>query len=140
IIIPWAIIAIRWAPVHASLVFPAVQQVLSPSYWTFYLEPLPRLFSVVLLALAAAGAIVGMADARWRREVRWAGIWIAVGLAAFSFIMAKEERYILFLAPPVVMFGMIGLLSLSSWGAALVGGSSSWLLRSGMAAVLAFHM
>jgi len=81
-----------------------------------------------------------MADARWRREFKWAGIWVAVGLAAFSFMMAKEERYILFLAPPIVILGVIGLFSLCSWGTALAGTTSSWIFRSVTAAVLAFHV
>ena len=140
IALPWAFIAVKWAPVHASLVLPAVQQVLNPTYWTFYLKPLPGLFSVLLLALAAAGMVGGMADGRWRREFKWAGIWVAVGLAAFSFMMAKDGRYILFLAPPVVILGMIGLFSLFSLGTALVGTRSLWLLKSGMVAVLVFHI
>src|SRR5439155_12587365 len=53
IVLAWAFIAIKWAPVHASLVLPAVQQVLSPTYWTFYLLPLATLFSDLVLALSA---------------------------------------------------------------------------------------
>jgi 4-amino-4-deoxy-L-arabinose transferase-like glycosyltransferase len=140
IVLPWAFIAVKWAPVHASLVLPTVQQVLSSTSWTFYLKPLPRLFSVLLLALATAGIVGGMADARWRREVKYTVTWIAVGYVALSLMMAKEPRYALLLGPPAVFLGMIGLCSLSQWTSRLVGGTSSWFLKSGMACVLVFHV
>jgi hypothetical protein len=81
-----------------------------------------------------------MADARWRREVKYTVTWIAVGYVALSLMMAKEPRYALLLAPPAVVLGMIGLCSLSQWTSRLISGTSSWFLKSGMAGVLAFHV
>src|SRR5205823_2346716 len=88
----------------------------------------------------AISGLAGALDPRWRREVKFTVIWISVGYVAFSLMMAKDLRYALLLAPPAVILGVIGLCALSQWASRLVGGRSSWFLKSGMASVVAFHI
>ena len=140
IIIPWAIVAIRWAPVHSSLVFPALQQIVNPAHWTFYLKYSPGLFTAILLVLAIFGIAGGAWHPRWRRETKLTVIWGLVVYFGLSFMMAREERYALLLVPPVMVVAVIGLCSLSQWGTTLLGRTSSWVLRATMVVVLAFHI
>jgi 4-amino-4-deoxy-L-arabinose transferase-like glycosyltransferase len=133
-------VAFKWAPIHLSLVFPSVQQVSRPSHWLYYLTIVPKLISVPTLILALAGVVIGIRHPDRRREVKLALIWLVIGYLILSYILAKELRYALLLVPPIVILSMIGLLSLTQWGAGLRGRPSPGFFHAGLALILAVHL
>jgi hypothetical protein len=132
--------ALRWAPTHVALVFPDARRLLRFDQWAFYLEQLPTVFSTWLLGLAFLSIVVGICDRHWRREVKLALVWGMICYVALSYMVAKENRYALLLAPPVVVLSVVGLLSIIRWGAARFGGNPSWCFLAAIAALLAPHV
>ena len=110
----------RWAPAHLAWVVPQLNVILDPASWTYYLDVLPGLFTWHLLALALLGSLAGLAIRRWRAEARMLITWCVATYAFFSYIDAKEARYILFLAPPIVCLAIVAVYSLSTGLAALL--------------------
>jgi hypothetical protein len=78
-----------------------------------------ELFNAYLLALAAAGIIAGLGQRRWRRETLLLLLWLAVGYAFFSYLEAKESRYVLLLSVPVVCLAaqavVMGVRAAGAW-------------------------
>ncbi len=79
--------------------------------WAYYLECLPRLFGTHLLFIAAFGIAGGMLVRRWRHETILLLIMTVVCLAFFSYVPAREDRYIMLLSVPIVIFCLLGLFS-----------------------------
>lgn len=77
--------------------------------WLYYLKALPLVFEPTLLALSAAGWVVGLSVRRWRRETLVVTVWSVVIYGVFSILYEKDPRYILFLGPPLVCAGALGV-------------------------------
>ena len=104
----------RFAPAQLSWVMPHWDVLSDPATWSYYLHALPALFSWHLLALALLGALAGLRSRRWHAETRVLVAWCVATYAFFSYVEAKEPRYVLFLAPPIVCLVVVGLYSLSA--------------------------
>jgi hypothetical protein len=139
IFLPLAVVAVRWAPMHAGLVFPNASWAFNLGRWTYYLGQLPRVLSTALLGLVPLSIVAGICDRRWRREVKLALVWATVCYAVLSYIVARDTRYALLLAPPVVILAIIGLFSFVRWGATRLGVNPSRCSLAAMAALLALH-
>jgi len=118
--VPLVLIALRWAPKHVSFITRSVSQVGDLSSWIYYLPRLPQLFGPTLLTLAVAGWVTGLSRRRWRHETMLLTLWIAVTYATLSILFAKESRYALFLAPPLVCLGALALSEASNMLATFV--------------------
>ena len=105
----------RWSPVHLSLVFPETHQLFEMDRWLFYGYNLPRVVNGAIVALAAAGALFGVFDRRYRREVMVLMTWFAIGYVAYSYLMARDARYLLPLIPPVIGLAVIGVAGVTSF-------------------------
>lgn len=104
----------RWAPAHLSWAVPKWHVLLERATWTYYVRTLPELFSWPLLALACVGALSGLLDRRWRAEVRVLLAWCAATYVFFSYMEARQPRYILFLAPPITCLVVVGVYGLAA--------------------------
>jgi hypothetical protein len=111
LLLPCVPLALRWAPTQVRWAIPAAWQVSRLATWTYYPRVLPDLVSPHLLALAAAGAAAGLLVPRWRRETGLALVGLAVLYVSFSCLPAKEDRYLLLAATPLVCLAVIGLLA-----------------------------
>jgi hypothetical protein len=144
VLTPWAVITIKWAWAQYAMASGALYgnsvsfTGLEP--WLSYLLGLPELFTIGLLALAASGAVVGLWSRRWRREALLALVWVLVFYITFSNITAREPRYILLVAPPLITLSMIALV----WGADRVGGAlagnSTRATFAGLALIIGVHL
>ena len=110
----------RWAPSQLAWVVPKLDVILNPASWTYYLDALPDLFTWHLLALALLGGLAGLATRRWRAEAGMLLTWCLATYGFFSYLGAKEARYILFLGPPIVCLAVVGVYSLCAALAGLV--------------------
>jgi glycosyltransferase involved in cell wall biosynthesis len=98
------VVAGKVTPLFVTRNLPALHQLASPAQWTFYALQLPGLFGVFWLVLALAGFLALVRDSGWRREAVWLGCWFAVPILALSILPAKDARYILLVAPAIVLF------------------------------------
>ncbi len=140
ILLPWALVVIKWTPIYVGHVFPPMSSVSRVSQWTDYLRRLPNILSLSLLGLLVLSIVVGIYDRYWRREVKLILVWGIVSYVAISYMGAREPRYALLLAPPAVGLCVIGLSSSVRWAAARLGGDPSRWFLAGMAALLALHV
>jgi hypothetical protein len=141
---PWAVITIKWAPdrigmvsgsaYHTSLPFAEAQ------WWLSYLTSFPQLMTDWALALAAAGAILGLLSRRWRREVMLALIWIVVCYIGFSCIYVREPRYILLLVPPLILLSVVALTAGFERLSALFGKSPAWAMPAALSVLIGAHL
>ena len=139
VLLPWALVVLRWAPVHAAWVFNP-NMVSNPYRWTFYLMRLPELFTAPALILAVLGVGVGICQRRWRQEVTLSVIWALVSYAGLSYIVAREGRYILFLGPPIVFLAFVAMMPLIRGGWVRWRPLPSLLFLSGTAILLGLHV
>jgi hypothetical protein len=143
-LMPWAVITIRWAPdrigmvtgsaYHTSLPFAEAQ------WWLSYLTSFPQLMADWMLALAAAGAILGLWSRRWRREVTLALIWIVVCYIGFSCIYVREPRYILLLVPPLLLLSVVAIAAGCERLSALFGRSPAWAMPAALLVLIGAHL
>jgi hypothetical protein len=80
--------------------------------WRWYPIRMPGLFGPLVLALTVLGATLGWLQARWRSEILMSGTWILVTYLFHSYLFAKDERYIIPLAVPLVALAAVGVWSL----------------------------
>ena len=105
----------HWAPEQLSQATPQVQRFVTLRYWMFYPARLPELLDPYLLALAGAGAVIGLAQRRWRSEMVVLLIWIGIGVAVLSTIWAKESRYLLLVLPALLCAAGLTVVTVSEW-------------------------
>ncbi|HEV2854308.1 MAG TPA: glycosyltransferase family 39 protein [Thermoanaerobaculia bacterium] len=129
LLLPWAALIPTWAPSHLGQAIPrASGHIVRVSRWTFYLRELPALFGPLVLALGAVGLAAGLASRRWRREAVLLLLWISVCYTVYSLMVARSERYVLVLGPPLVILSTVAVLCLTArlgraalpWGALAV--------------------
>ncbi len=114
VLVPCVIMAARFLPTHVDWVARALHEAVQPDSWAFYLSRFPAIFGLPLLVLAGVGWVVGLRDRESRRETWWSSVWIVVTYCSFSVLVAKEARYVLFLAPALVCLAAIALCRASS--------------------------
>jgi 4-amino-4-deoxy-L-arabinose transferase-like glycosyltransferase len=140
LLLPWALVAVKWAPTHFSSVLPNPQLVESLSIWTYYLKQMPRLFTTPLLVLAILGVVIGLHSRGQKQEVKLALIWVIVCYFGFSYLRFRAPRYILLLNPPFILLSIVSLVSLLHLGSPYLGRYASYFFLTGMAAFLGFHI
>ena len=79
--------------------------------WAYYFKCFPGLFGWHILLLAVFGIVGGMLIRRWRHETILLSIMMVVCYGYFSYVPAKEDRYILLISMPIAIFCLLGLLS-----------------------------
>lgn len=110
----------RWAPAHLSWVVPKWDVILETATWTYYIRALPGLFTWHLLALAFLGGLAGLLGRHWRAEARVLLTWCVATYVFFSYMDARQARYVLFLGPPIVCLAAVGIYVLAAALARLV--------------------
>jgi hypothetical protein len=131
------LLAALWlAPVHTSRHVPTIAFLTRAATWTFYWRVLPGVIGRPALALGLAGCAAGLASARWRLEIAYVVVWIAVVIAIFSLLPARDPRYILLVAPAFLVAAAIGLECLGRLGPPLGPTSQAAVLAVGVAAGL----
>jgi hypothetical protein len=108
VVLPCALVAIRWAPMHVGFVTSPASRLAKVWSWTYYPTHLSELFHPYLIALAGSGIIAGILSRRWRRETLLLLVWLTVVYLFFSYILARESRYVLLLSTPLVC--LVGIL------------------------------
>jgi hypothetical protein len=119
VLLPWAIVIMKFERNRVVLAT-GTSEVITQLPWHYYIECIkyyPRHFSALfgthLLFIAAFGIAGGMFNRRWRHETVLLLIMTVVCLAFFSYVPAKEPRYILLLALPTAVFCLLGVLTVA---------------------------
>lgn len=120
LLVPLIMVAARLVPTHVDWVSRVLIEAIQLASWTFYAHRMPRLFGPLLLMLATSGVLVAIAQRSWRREAWWLVVWIMVTYCSFAVLVAKEGRYILFMAPALVCLSSIAVVAAARWLAAKV--------------------
>jgi hypothetical protein len=139
VLIPWAVVITRWAPAHLTSVYDSHEGMWFLKRWTYYAEALPVLFTPLLLALAALGTVVGLADRTHRRETTSVVVWSLVCYLVFSYIVSKDQRYAMFLGPAAVILATIGLWSLARRTAPRLSMNPAWIFFAAVAILTGVH-
>lgn len=130
--LPWLYVLWRWVPTQLSLAQPAALLPSTPGsapgsapapgsgeervaadiwrHWRYYPARIADLISPYLLIIAALGTLLGLAARRTRREVVLALLWLLVMYGVFSVMHAKEVRYILLAAAPLLVLCAIAFV------------------------------
>ena len=141
LLVPFAAVLFRWDARHAvTAVYPAPQYRLVLHNWTYYLKAVKFLFSIPLLVFGGIAIVSGLCDQRWRREVKLQLIWVIVCYVGFSYLLTKEERYILVLGPPLVILCVIGLISFLRLFAAWLKRDLPWVFLAAIALLSGIHI
>lgn len=112
-LLPWVIVVVKFERNRIEMATGTITWLTNVSRWRwkYYLECLPELFGTHLLFIAAFGIVGGMLVRRWRHETILLLIMSVVCFSYFSYVPARETRYILLLSVPIVIFCLLGLLS-----------------------------
>jgi 4-amino-4-deoxy-L-arabinose transferase-like glycosyltransferase len=117
VLLPWIIVVVKFEPKRIVMAT-GTTSIITQLPWKYYLECilyypkcLPKLFGTHLLFIAALGIAGGLFVRRWRHETTLLLIMTVVCFTFFSYVPAKEGRYILLLSVPIVIFCLLGLLS-----------------------------
>jgi glycosyltransferase involved in cell wall biosynthesis len=110
VLLPWALVIVRWAPGHAEMITPAMHTITRHSSRTFYLNRAGSVFGPVTCGLAVTGAIAGLASRRWRRETTVLLLWVGVTVLVLTYLKAKDPRYLLPLATPLVCLAALAIV------------------------------
>lgn len=149
IIVPWVIMAAKWAPTHVEHVLPGTgasvpvewwRAYLDPDRWLFYLGQLPIPFTLPILGCAAMGVACVLWDFAKRREIRLLASWALVCYLGLSYLEAKEPRYALIMTGALVLLAVSGLRGSLSWATARLNRQPNWVIGVALAAVIAFHL
>jgi hypothetical protein len=113
LLLPWVLVVLKGAPDRVAWATGTVDYVQSVSQWQwgYYVRRLPELFGTPLVCMAVLGIAGGMLVRRWRHETILLLVMTVGCYAFFSYVSAKEGRYILLLSVPIVLFCTLGLLS-----------------------------
>jgi hypothetical protein len=114
-LLPCFLVAWKWAAAHAEMTTPAPAMLIRSSTWLFYPKFVPEQFGWALCILAALGTVAGLAGRRWRTETVLLLIWISLTYAFLLYLKAKDRRYLLPCAAPVLLLGSIGLSAIAGW-------------------------
>jgi hypothetical protein len=119
-------VILRWSAAHVQMTTPSLRSLAASSTWAYYPRTLVPTFGSAVVAAAAVGAVMGLADRRWRREAAALLAWIAVTGLILIYLRAKDSRYLLLMAVP--MLGLGAFLPVSSAGRA--GRASRWTVTA----------
>jgi hypothetical protein len=103
------VVSVLLGPVHASRHLPSIAFLLSGATWTYYWRALPDLLGGPLLAFGLVGVVAGLANSRWRVEAGYVLIWITILIVSVSLLPARNPRYVLLIAPAVVIAAAVGV-------------------------------
>jgi hypothetical protein len=97
------------APVHTTRNLPTLRFLSSGATWTYYWRVLPDLAGVPVLGLGLAGALAGLATRPWRSEAAYVLGWMVVLLVGVSPLPVRDPRYVLLVAPALIVGATIGI-------------------------------
>ncbi len=149
IVVPWVVMAAKWAPTHVEHVLPGTaagapaewwRTYIEPDRWLVYLEYFPIPFTLPILACAAIGVVWAVWDPGWRREVWLLAVWVLLCYAGLSYLEAKEPRYALIMAGALVLLAVIGVTGLLTWMTSRLHRQAGWVIGGALAALIAFHL
>ncbi len=140
--LPWAIVVMKFEQNRIVWATGTVTSFTNVSHWhwAYYLVCLPELFGTHLLFIAAFGIAGGMLIRRWRHETILLLIMTVVCFTFFSYVPAREGRYILLLSVPIVIFCLLGLLSMVHCVGKLARMRPGWARAATLAAVAALFI
>ncbi len=139
-LLPSTLVVLWYDPVHLAVVSQAHRRPMwTLSKWTWYLMQAPQFFGTWLLLLAGLGIVLGIGNRHWRRETKLILIWVTVCYLGFSFILVREERFVLLLGPPIIFLCAMGLLDLCRRCAGSLGMDPTRTYLVVMSALIVFH-
>lgn len=115
LLVPCIYAVYYFSPVQFAKILPKAHRLGLLRTWLFYGEELPTLFHSWTLALAVFGRAAGLTLHKWRREILLLTLWIAVSYLTFTIIPAREDRYILGIAIPLLCLTVIALQLTAEW-------------------------
>jgi len=104
-----------WAPDALRWITPDLASIGRCDTYAFYLRKLPLLFGTYLVVLAVAGGVLGCLQRTQRGNTLALISWIVFVYLVLSVISAHDARYLLFIAPPVVLLGTTAIVVLVDW-------------------------
>jgi hypothetical protein len=110
------LVVFHGAPVHLTRILPDLGELFSANHWTYYIEALTHLVSLLVLVFAAVGALAYRG--RFGTEIAYAGLWFLVAYVSLSVLVARDTRYGIILLPAVVLLAARGALVAGRWLAA----------------------
>lgn len=96
------------APVNASRHLPSLAFLAGGGSLPFYWKVLARAMGSVLLTLGAVSLVAALSTRRWRREALFVATWMLSLTIGLSLLPAKDQRYVLLLAPAFVLAVTLG--------------------------------
>jgi hypothetical protein len=126
-LVPWVLVVLKFErsrSVWATGTADHVSHLLNWP-WMYYLRRFPELFGAHLLLIAAVGIAAGLAVRRWRHETLLM-LLLTLICYGYSYLPAKEGRYILLLSLPLVIFCLFGLLTIATYLGKLLGIRPNW--------------
>jgi hypothetical protein len=105
-------IAAYLAPVQLARHVPSGSSLLRLRTWLFYWKALPEMLSPVMMGAAAIGLVVAARTVTFRGEAAFLALWIAALILSFTPLPARDPRYILLVAPAIVLAAAAGVAGL----------------------------
>jgi hypothetical protein len=137
LLLPWAILVLKYEPNRVVMATGSATYLTAVSHWhwKYYLESLPGLFGTHIILIAAFGVVGGMLFRRWRHETILLSIMTLVLFTFFSYVPSREDRYILLMSVPIVIFCLLGLILTTHFIGKLVRIGPEWEKAATLAAI-----
>jgi hypothetical protein len=136
-LLPWALVVLKFERNRMGWAMSTADHFTHMSRWgwAYYFKCLPELFGTHLLLIAAFGIASGILVRQRRHETILLLIMTVVCFTFFSYMPAKEGRYILLLSVPIVIFCLLGLLSTVHCFGKLIKMRTEWVRAATLTAI-----
>ena len=134
LLLPWIIVVVKFETNRIQMATGTDDQFVSVPLgyyfrcFLYYLKCLPSLFGMHLLFITVFGIVSGMLIRRWRRETILLLIMTVICICFFTYMPAKEGRYILLLSLPIVCLCLICLKAVVQCFSKFVGATLGWTM------------
>jgi hypothetical protein len=141
LLLPWAVVTMKWDQAHQRLgLFHGDYPFWKFASWLYYGKLIPHLATWPILVASLISIAVACFSKRWRKEILLGTSWFVLTYIWFSLFAYREDRYVLLLAPSLVLLATVTIAAISSWVVRTSPKAASPLTVGVLALVMVFHL
>ena len=141
LLLPWAVVSMKWDQAHLRLgLLHGDYPFWKPMSWLQYGKLMPHLATWPILVASLLSIPVACFSRRWRKEILLGVSWFILTYVWFSLFAYRDVRYVLLLAPSLVLLATVTIVGICSWVARALPKAACGLTVGVLALVMVFHL